>query len=142
MADLKSDLTEHMKQAMKNKDKFRLGVIRMMLSEVKRFDIDNPEKANNTAEQTKIVAAYHKNLTKSVSDFPPEKQEVIKSEIAIVEEFLPKQLGDEEIRAAASEIIAQSEDKKFGPLMKALSQKLAGKADGKKVSSILKEMLP
>jgi len=93
--DLLGRLTEDMKSAMKSGQKERLGVIRMLLSDVKNIDL-NPQKP--TAEQA--VAAYAKKLRKSMEEYEkynkPDEVAKLKSEIAIVEEYLPKKASPEE----------------------------------------------
>src|SRR4051812_49133257 len=95
--DLQTRLTEDMKTALKSGQKDRLGVIRMLLSDVKNIDL-MPSKP--TAEQT--VEAYAKKLRKSVEEYEKlgRSDEVakLKTEIAVVEEYLPKKAsaGDTE----------------------------------------------
>jgi uncharacterized protein YqeY len=65
-------------------------------------------------------------------------------EIAVIEKFLPKQLSADEIRAALAEIIAQtgaSSPADMGKVMGAATKQLAGRADGKTISTLVKEML-
>lgn len=86
-------LNEEMKTCMKTKATQRLGVVRMLISELK-----NEEKAagkKRTAEE--VLLAYLKKLQKAVAEFPEDKKETLLNEIKIVEEFTPKQLNKEEI---------------------------------------------
>src|SRR5438128_8215123 len=93
--DLLNRLTEDMKAALKSGQKDRLGVIRMMLSDVKNIDL-MPNKP--TAEQ--VVEAYAKKLRKGVEEYEklnkPDEVAKPKSEIAVVEEYLPKKASAEE----------------------------------------------
>jgi uncharacterized protein len=90
--DLLTRLQDDMKAALKAGQKERLGVIRMLLSDVKNIDLD-PRKP--TAEEA--VAAYGKKLRKSVEEYEKigKADEVAKlrSEIAVVDEYLPKKKG-------------------------------------------------
>lgn len=140
---LKDKLTEDMKTAMKAKDKDRLSVLRMVLSEVKyaqaavSMSQDLPED-----EVLKVVAGYHKRLAKSLEDFPEgEKRDVIRAEMAVVDGYLPKKAGPEETRKAVDKVLAATTDRTFGPLMKSVLAELGGTADGKIVSQVLKERL-
>src|SRR3954468_14686108 len=103
--DLQSRLQEDMKAAMKSGQKDRLSVIRMLLSDVKNIDLD-PKKP--TAEQA--VAAYAKKLRKSVEEFEkygkPDEVTKLKSEIAVVEEYLPKKASAEETAALVDQFLA------------------------------------
>ena len=143
--DLLGRLTEDMKTAMKSGQKDRLQVIRMLLSDVKNIDL-NPQKP--TAEQA--VAAYAKKLKKSMEEYEkynkPDEVAKLKSEIAIVEEYLPKKASPEETGKLVDQFLAtQSFTEKqvgqaIGAFMKAhgqqvdpgvanqlIKQKLAGK---------------
>lgn len=112
-------LTDEMKTALKAGNKDRLSVIRMLLSDVKNIDI-NPAKP--TAEQ--VVEGYAKKLKKSVEEYEKinraEEVAKLKSEIAIVEEFLPKKLGKEETEKLIETFLAAN----------AFTEKDAGKATG------------
>src|SRR3954469_7717906 len=87
--DLLARLQEDMKTAMKSGQKDRLAVIRMLISDVKNIDLD-PKKP--TAEQA--VAAYARKLRKGAEEMEKygktDEAAQLKSEIAIVEEYLPK----------------------------------------------------
>src|SRR5437762_14291202 len=95
--DLQERLTEDMKTAMKSGQKERLGVIRMMLSDVKNRDL-MPNKPS--AEQ--VVEAYGKKLRKSVEEYEKlgkvDEVAKLKTEIAVVDEYLPQKAstGDTE----------------------------------------------
>ena len=88
-------LTQDMKAAMKSGQKERLSVIRMLLSDVKNIDLD-PRKP--TAEQA--VAAYAKKLKKGVEEYEkigrPDEANQLRSELAIVEEYMPKKASRDE----------------------------------------------
>src|SRR5687768_1343289 len=87
--DLLNRLQEDMKAAMKSGQKDRLGVIRMLLNDVKNIDLD-PRKP--TAEDA--VAAYAKKLRKSLEEYErlgkPDESAKLRAEISVVDEYLPK----------------------------------------------------
>src|SRR2546423_11894677 len=93
--DLLSRLQDDMKQALKAGQKDRLGVIRMLLSDVKNIDL---APKPTTAEDA--VAAYGKKLRKSIEEYEKlgKTGEVskLKAELAVVEEYLPKKASPEE----------------------------------------------
>lgn len=103
--DLLTRLQTDMKTAMKAGEKDRLTVIRMLISDVKNIDL-NPAKP--TAEQ--VVEAYAKKLKKSAEEWQKigREQEVatLKSEIAIVEEYLPKKASAEETEQLVDAFLA------------------------------------
>lgn len=86
-------LSEEMKVCMKTKNTHRLGVVRMLISELK-----NEEKAAGKKRTSdEVVLSYLKKLQKAVAEFPEDKKEALLNEIKIVEEFTPKQLSKDEI---------------------------------------------
>src|SRR3712207_4484697 len=103
--DLQSRLTEDMKSAMKSGQKDRLGVIRMLLSDVKNIDL-MPNKP--TEEQA--VEAYAKKLRKSVEEYDrigrAEEVAKLKTELAVVEEYLPKRASSEDTERLVDAFLA------------------------------------
>src|SRR5688572_15623377 len=105
--DLQTRLTEDMKTAMKSGQKDRLSVIRMLLSDVKNVDL-MPGKP--TPEQA--VASYAKKLRKSAEEYEKygktAEVEQIKSEIAIVEEYLPKKASADDTARLVEEFLSKN----------------------------------
>jgi len=140
---VKDKISEDIKTAMKAQDKERLSVLRMVLSELKYAQAqENVHQDLSPDAALKVVAAYHKRLSKSLADYPEgEKRDVITSEMKIVEEYLPKKASEDDVQAAVKDILAQTADRQFGTLMKQVMTKLGGSADGQVVSRILKQSL-
>jgi uncharacterized protein YqeY len=117
--DLLNKLQEDMKQAMKAGQKDRLGVIRMLLSDVKNIDLA-PKKT--TAEDA--VAAYGKKLRKSIEEYEKygktAEVQQLRSELAIVDSYLPQKLSAEETVKLVDEFLAQN----------SFTEKQAGQATG------------
>lgn len=88
-------INENMKSAMKAKDKFRTGVLRMLLSEFKYAMTAEQRMTTLDDEQAlKVLKAYRKRLKKSLDAYPEgEKRQEITQEIAIVDEYLPVEEG-------------------------------------------------
>src|SRR5215218_9735435 len=105
--ELLNRLTEDMKAAMKSGQKDRLGVIRMMLSDVKNIDL-MPNKP--TAEQ--VVDAYAKKLRKSLEEYEKIGQKEIadklKFEIGVAEEYLPKKASAGDTEKLVDEFLAKN----------------------------------
>jgi uncharacterized protein YqeY len=140
---LKETITSDLKTAMKAQDKQRLSVIRMMLSEIKYAQAAVSMASElPDAEVLKVVTTYHKRLSKSLEDFPEgEKRDQIRAEIAIVETYLPKKASEAEIATVVAKVMAATEDRTFGTLMKQVMAELGPSADGKLVSQLLKAKL-
>jgi uncharacterized protein len=117
--DLQTRLTEDMKSAMKAGQKERLSVIRMLLSDVKNADL-MPGKP--PAEQ--VVSAYAKKLRKSAEEYEKHGKSTavqqLKSELKIVEEYLPKRASPEETERLVDEFLARH----------AFTEKQVGQATG------------
>jgi uncharacterized protein YqeY len=140
---LKERINEDLKTAMKAKDKDRTSVLRMLLSEVKYAQAAvNVHQDLPDDEVLKVVSSYHKRLTKSLDDYPEgERRDAIRTELKIVEEYLPKKAGADEVKKVVEEVIAGTTERNFGVLMKDVMGRLGGAGDGKLVSQILKERL-
>lgn len=139
----KDRITDDIKTAMKAKDKDRLSVLRMMLSEVKYAQAavnvhqDLPED-----EVIKVITSYHKRLTKSLEDFPEgERRDAVRRELVVVDEYLPRKAGEDEVRKVVDQVLGGTPDRTFGPLMKEVLARLGSAGDGKIVSAILKQRL-
>ncbi len=140
--DLQSRLTEDMKAALKAGQKDRLGVIRMLLSDVKNIDL-MPSKP--TAEQ--VVEAYAKKLRKGVEEYEklnkPEEVAKLKSEIAVVEEYLPKKASAGDTEKLVDEFLAKNPfgEKDFGRAMGAFMKAHGAGVDPGQANQILKKKL-
>ena len=140
--DLLTRLTEDMKAAMKSGQKDRLGVIRMMLSDVKNIDL-MPNKP--TAEQA--VEAYAKKLRKSVEEYEkinrPEEVAKLKSEIAVVEEYLPKKASAGDTEKLVDEFLSKNSftEKDFGRAMGMFIKAHGAGVDAGQANQLLKKKL-
>jgi hypothetical protein len=140
---LKEQVQADIKDCMKSANKPKLNVLRMLLSEFQyaQTALDASVKLDDV-QALKVAAAYQKRLQKSLADFPEgEKKEQIIFEIAVIDHYLPKKADDQEVGNAVSKLLASTEERNFGALMKQVMVDLGGAADGKIVSRILKEKL-
>lgn len=139
---LKNQLTEEMKQAMRDRDSVRLNTIRFLRSEIKNTEIDEGEL--DDAGVQKVVAKQIKSIKDAVEDFKKAgRDEIVEEEmakVAILETFLPKQLSDEELDAVVAEVHA-SGTTEMGPMIGATKAKVGDKADGKRVADAVKRFL-
>ena len=147
MSPLKQRLTEDMKAAMKSGDKHGLGVIRLMLAAIKQREVDERIELDDA----QVLAALDKMVKQrrdSVSQFEAagrtDLAEIEKSEIVVIERYLPAKLGEAEIVAAIDAAMAETGatgPADIGKLMGALKPKLAGQADMGQVSALVKQRL-
>jgi uncharacterized protein YqeY len=140
---LKERINEDLKTAMKARSKERTSVLRMVLSEIKYAQAAvNVHQELPDDEILKVITAYHKRLTKSLDDFPEgERRDAVRGELKIIEEYLPRKAGADEVRKVVDEILKGTSERAFGPLMKEVLTRLGGAGDGKLVSQILKDRL-
>lgn len=147
MSPLKNTLTEAMKDAMRAKEKFRLGVIRMALAEIKRVEVDERIDVDD-ARCLAIIDKMSKQRRDAANQFVDGgRQDLADNELAEVEvlkEFLPAQLSEDEIIALIDETIATtgaSGPQGMGQVMGQLKSKVQGRADMQVISQLVKERL-
>ncbi len=134
-------------EAMKNKEKDRLIVIRMIKASLKQEQIDRKKEINEEL-LIYVVNKQIKMRKDSITEFEKgNRQDLIEkteSEIAILTKYLPEQLSDDEVLQIIDEIfleIKPESQKDMGQIMKIAQNKLKGKADMKFVSTVIKERL-
>jgi uncharacterized protein YqeY len=136
-----------MKDAMRAKEKFRLGVIRMALAEIKRVEVDERIDVDD-ARCLAIIDKMSKQRRDAANQFVDGgRQDLADNELAEVEvlkEFLPAQLSENEIIALIDETIATtgaSGPQGMGQVMGQLKSKVQGRADMQVISQLVKERL-
>lgn len=143
--DLNEKIKEDLKSSMKAQDKMRTSVLRMMLADIKIAETSG--KPRDQIDYAAVVQGYQKKLKKTREEYErlllPEKTRELDNELAIVEEYLPKQLSDEDIQKIVNEVVDENKftGKEFGVAMKLIMNKCGGTADGKRVQTILKQKL-
>ncbi|MCP5004393.1 MAG: GatB/YqeY domain-containing protein [Planctomycetes bacterium] len=136
---MKERISKELKDAMKARDTGRVSVLRMLSAEIL-----NLEKSGKEFECQDVVKGYAKKLKKTIEEYKrlgvQDRVEANESELAIVEEFLPEQLSDDELGKIVSEVVKSEKltSKDMGLAMKIIMGKYKGVADGKKVQSLLK----
>jgi len=140
-------LAEDMKVAMKSGDRERLGVIRMLLSELKNADIAAQHELSQEEEE-RVVASYAKKRQEAMEAYKQAGRadlfEKEQREHATTVSYLPPRLGDEELAKIIVEKIAETEAqgmKDFGKLMKAVMAAVGSRADGSVVSAAVKKIM-
>jgi len=146
---LKERLMTDMKQAMKDKEagKLRLSVIRMVRASIKNGEIDQKKEFNDD-EVLDILAKEVKMRRDSMEDFRkgnrPDLVEQLEQEIVILKEYLPEQLSEDTIRELVAQAIQETQAvtaKEMGKVMAVLMPKVKGRADGKLVNAVVRELL-
>lgn len=147
MSDLKAQLTNDMKDAMRAKDTVRLGTIRMLIAAVKQREIDDQITLDD-AGVLKVVNKQIKQRRDSITQYEDagrtELADKEKAELAVLEAYLPAQLSEAEIEAAVKKAVTDtgaSSMKDMGQVMGMLKPQLDGKADMGLVSKLVKTAL-
>lgn len=144
---LKDEINKEMKAAMKSRDKDRLKTIRLILSEIKRVEVD--ERITVDDQRTlSILAKMIKQRRDSIAQYDSagrtELSKIETDEIIVINEFLPEALTDDEINnlieKAISETGAESM-KDMGRVMGIIRPQIQGRADAGEVSKRVKEAL-
>lgn len=137
-------LTAEMKNCLKSGQKDRLKVVRMLLTEVKNAAINDPTqpgRERTEEEVSSLISSYHKQLSKTILEYPVDRQQELKDELLVVEEFMPKQMDEQALRVWVRTLLAESQTRDFGALMKSAQAALKGQASGQMIASVLKQEL-
>ena len=145
--DLKSLIKTQVTISMKDGDKFRTTVLRMILAEIQKIEIE--EKSDlDELQITSILEKMIKQRNDAISQFEQAKRQELadkeKKEIEIIKEFLPEQMSDDEVSELVSKIISEvgaQDMKDMGKVMGSLKPLIAGKADAGAVSQLVKKAL-
>ena len=147
MASLAERLEEDMKTAMRAGDKLTLGVVRRARSAIKNAEIANKGPIDDAAAE-KVLRTLVKQHKESIEGFRaggrPERIADEEAEMAVLENYLPQQLGADVIEPVVRELAEEmgaSSLKDMGTLMKAVMAKLGGAADGSVVSGVVKQVI-
>ena len=145
--NLKSVITEDMKNAMRSKDMNRLGTIRLLLAAIKQKEVDERIELTDTQVIT-IVEKMIKQRKDSISQFTTAKRQDLvdqeTSELLLLETYLPAQLSEVEILAKVKQTIEATGavgPQDMGKVIGILKPELAGQADMGKVSALVKAAL-
>ena len=149
---LRDQLNNAVKEAMKARDQKRLGCLRLVQSALKDRDIANRTEESHEGISDDEILSLMAKLIKSREDSialyekggRPELAAAERDEIAVIREFMPKQMGEAEAKAAIAAVIAETgaaSMKDMGKVMAALKERFAGQMDFSKASAAVKELL-
>ena len=145
--DLKTQLNESLKDAMKSGDVIRRTTIRMTLAAIKQVEVDKRISLDDAAVMG-ILQKEIKNRREAIEEAKnavrPDLISANEAEIAVLESFLPKAMSAEELRAIVQATIAETgatSASDMGKVMKAVMPKTAGRAPGDAVNAMVRELL-
>lgn len=151
MSDLSHQITEDMKQAMRDKNAIALNTIRMLKSAIKNAAIEKGGASAelNDAETVAVIRKEVKKRQDSIEQFEKANRQDLadkeKEELAILLGYLPQPLSAEEIAKLIDDAIAETgatSKKDMGQVMKLVQERAAGRADGKALSQAVMAKLP
>ncbi len=143
---LKDQLNEDLKTAMRAKDETRVGAIRMVKAAISNFELARAKDAQppTEADYLSVVEKQIKQRRESIELYKkgnrPELAAKEEAEIAALQGYLPKQLSRDEIKTEVQGIIAALGTQEFPKVMREAATKLKGRADGKTVNEVVKEL--
>lgn len=149
MSDLKDRLQNDLTAAMKARDELRTATLRMALTAVKNEEVAGGEARELDDDAVlKVLAREGKKRREAAEAYTNAgRQELAEREVAegrVIEEYLPAQLSDEELTALVAAAIAETgatSPQQMGAVMKAVTPKVAGRAEGGRVAAAVKAAL-
>ena len=144
---LKEDIAASVKDAMRKKEKVRLGVLRMLMSEMKNRQIES-QKELEEADILQVITRMVKQRHDSAEQFTKGGREELAakemSEIEVLQGYLPEALSEADLENLVQEAISETQatsKKDMGKIMKVVMPKIAGRADGKAVNMMVARLL-
>ena len=147
MPDLKAELKDALKEAMKAKDSARRDAIRLLQSAIKQAEIDGGAALDDAAI-VDILSKEAKKRRETIDELERAGRAADAAgerlELAVTEEFLPRQMSPDELRPLVQAAIDESgaaSMKEMGQVMRIVMPKVQGRADGAAVSALARELL-
>jgi uncharacterized protein YqeY len=145
---LSETINEQIKTAMKAGDKVRLETLRSLRAGILEFEKSGTGRDMTPDDEFKIVNSAAKKRRDAIEQYEAvgrmDTAAAERAELAIIQEFLPEQMSEEDVRAAVQALAAEigaTDASHFGKLMGAATKSLKGRADGAMIQSIAKQLL-
>ena len=144
---LKEQITEDMKNAMRAKETAKLGTIRLLLSEIKRKEVDERIEVSDTqvlAIIEKMIKQRKDSITQFEAGARADLADIEKAELLVLAAYMPAGLSDQEVAQEVAAAVAASGaagPQDIGKVMAIIKPKLAGRADMTVVSALIKKAL-
>lgn len=145
---LKEKINDDLKEAMKSQDNVRVETLRSIRAEILKMDKSGMNREMTPEEEIQLLSKQSKMRKESIEVFDSagrtDLAEKEKAQLVIIEEYLPKQMSEDEASEIVSNIIAgfgELTPKDFGKVMGAAMKELKGKIDGKIIQDIVKSKI-
>jgi uncharacterized protein YqeY len=133
------------KDAMRAGDRERVGALRLIVNELQKA---HKEASGDAADEVAVLQRERKRRVEAADAYRDAGRDDLADsetrEAALISAYLPEQLGDEELRAIVGDVVAESgatSPREMGKVMSQVMPKVQGRADGKRVSALVKELL-
>jgi uncharacterized protein len=147
MTTTREQLQADIREAMKSGDDERRNTLRLMIAAIKQEEVDRQAELDEAGVQA-VLAKQAKQRRESIADYEAagrtEMAAQEKSELAIIEHYLPQMMSREEIEQLATAVIAEVgavDSKSMGAVMGRLMPQVKGKADGRLVNEVVRDLL-
>lgn len=144
---LKDRLTDDLKEAMKNKEQVRKSVVTLIRAGIKQCEVDNRQELTDE-DIISLISKQLKQRKDALSDFEKANRtdliEQTNQEIAILENYLPEQLDDVELKEIITKVVEEvgaTSMKDMGKVMAKTISLVQGRADGKRINAMVKQIL-
>lgn len=145
---LEEKIENEFKPALKQRDKIKVSTLRMLKADINNIKLEQNKKVLNDEEIIKIVRRQIKQHKDSIEQFEKGKRQDLvekeKKELCILSSYVPEELPEEELKKIIAGTIKELEitsKNQMGKVMKAVMEKLKGRAPGKTVSRIVSSIL-
>lgn len=144
---LKQQLQDDLKEAMRGGDAARRDVLRLMMAAIKQAEVDGQKTLDDAGVQ-EVLTKQAKQRRESITDYENAGRADLaageQAELTIIEVYLPQMMSEAEVRAVAAALIAElgvTDAKGMGQVMGRLMAQLKGKADGRLVNQVVRDLL-
>lgn len=139
---IRDQIQQNMTAALKAQEKRRLDALRYLYAQIKNKEIET--KRTLTDDETiKLLGTEAKRRRESIEAYQKGgRQDLIDKEtfeLSVIEEYLPKQLSDDELRTMIDEVKAKNPGADFGTLMRETMKQVSGRADGGRMAALIKQ---
>jgi len=145
MAVTENSLRDDLKTAMRSKDQLRTRVVRNLLAAIKNRNIENRASTISDGDLLAILKREAKQCRETLDAAREAGRAELVAEheavLAVLEDYLPKQLSEAELEEAIKAIVAETGADSIGPVMKGLGERFAGSYDGKLASKVAAKVL-
>lgn len=145
LKNMKLQIRNDLKEAMKAKDKLRTNTLRMLLSAIQMEEVNGTKHDATDEDILKVIAREIKKRKESAEVYAQNgRQDLADNELAeaeVLQAYQPKQLTDEELDALVKEVIAGLDNPNMGAAMQAATKAASGRVDGKRLSTAVRAAL-